>query len=115
MKALGSRSELAGMQRVITVSSCRVPLQACNPFSILIIVPTIVAASSLPIIYLIILGLMTLISISFLSVKYFPIIDSSGEILKSPEILLFGFSVSLIITVTFLGSYVRKIFLDNSL
>ncbi|MDC3090506.1 ActS/PrrB/RegB family redox-sensitive histidine kinase [Paracoccaceae bacterium] len=85
-----------------------------NPFSILIIVPTIVSASSLPIIYLIILGVMTLLSISFLSVKYFPIIDSSGDILKSPEILLFGFSASLIITVTFLGSYVRKIFLDNS-
>ena len=57
---------------------------------------------------------MTLISISFLSVKYFPIIDSSGDILKSPETLLFGFSASLIITVTFLGSYVRRIFLDNS-
>ena len=85
-----------------------------NPFSILIIVPTIVSASSLPIIYLIILGVMTLLSISFLSVKYFPIIDSSGDVLKSPEILLFGFSASLIITVTFLGSYVRKIFLDNS-
>ena len=85
-----------------------------NPFSILIIVPTIVSASSLPIIYLIILGVMTLLSVSVLSIKYFPIIDSSGEILKSPEILLFGFSVSLIITVTFLGSYVRKIFLDNT-
>ena len=85
-----------------------------NPFSILIIVPTIVSASSLPIIYLIILGVMTLMSISFLSVKYFPIIDSSGDILKSPEIFLFGFSASLIITVTFLGSYVRRIFLDNS-
>tara|TARA_A100001011_G_scaffold308744_1_gene324505 strand:- start:355 stop:1371 length:1017 start_codon:yes stop_codon:yes gene_type:complete len=57
---------------------------------------------------------MTLLSVMFLSIKYFPIIDSSGEILKSPEILLFGFSVSLIITVTFLGSYVRKIFLDNT-
>ena len=57
---------------------------------------------------------MTLLSVSFLSIEYFPIIDSSGEILKSPEILLFGFSVSLIITVTFLGSYVRKIFLDNT-
>ena len=57
---------------------------------------------------------MTLISISFLSVKYFPIIDSSGDIIKSPEVLLFGFSASLIITVTFLGSYVRRIFLDNS-
>ena len=45
-----------------------------NPFSILIIVPTIVSASSLPIIYLIILGVMTLLSVSFLSIEYFPII-----------------------------------------
>ena len=85
-----------------------------NPFSILVIVPAIVSASSLPIFYLITLGFMTLLSILLLSVKYFPIIDSSGDVLKSPEILLVGFSASLIITVTFLGSYARRIFLDNS-
>ena len=85
-----------------------------NPFSILIIVPAIVSASSLPIFYLISLAFMTLLSISVLSIKYFPIIDSSGDILKPPEILLVGFSASLIITITFLGSYARRIFLDNS-
>ncbi len=85
-----------------------------NPFSILIIVPVIVSASSLSIVYLISLGSMTLLSILLLSFKYFPIIDSSENILKSPEIFLVGFSVSLIITVTFLGSYARWIFLDNS-
>ena len=85
-----------------------------NPLSILIIVPAIVSASSLPIFYVITLGFMTLLSILLLSVKYFPIIDSSGDILKAPEILLVGFSASLIITVTFLGGYARRIFLDNS-
>ena len=85
-----------------------------NPFSILIIVPAIVSASSLPVIYLITLGIMTLLSIMLLSVKYFPIIDSSGDVLKPPQILLVGFSASLMITVTFLGGYVRRIFLDNS-
>ncbi|MFL2799880.1 MAG: ActS/PrrB/RegB family redox-sensitive histidine kinase [Paracoccaceae bacterium] len=85
-----------------------------NPFSILIIVPAIVSASSLPIFYLISLALLTLLSILVLSIKYFPIIDSSGDILKPPELLLVGFSASLIITVTFLGSYARRIFLDNS-
>ncbi len=85
-----------------------------NPFSMLIIVPAIVSASSLPIVYLITLGIMTLLSILLLSVKYIPIIDNSGDILKPPEILLFGFSASLVITVTFLGSYARRVFLDNS-
>ena len=85
-----------------------------NPFSMLIIVPAIVSASSLPIIYFITLGIMTLLSILLLSVKYFPISNSSGDILKPPEILLVGFSASLMITVTFLGSYAKRIFLDNS-
>ena len=85
-----------------------------NPFSILIIVPAIVSASSLPIIYLIALGVMTFLCILLLSFKNFPILDSSGDVLMPPEILLVGFSASLIITVTFLGSYVRRIFLDNS-
>ena len=85
-----------------------------NPFSMLIIVPVIVSASSLPIVFLIALCVMTLLSILLLSFKYFPIIDNSGHLLKPPEILLVGFSISLIITVTFLGSYARRIFLDNS-
>jgi len=85
-----------------------------NPFSILIIVPAIVSASSLPIIYLIALGVMTFLCILLLSFKNFSILDSSGDVLTPPEILLVGFSASLIITVTFLGSYVRRIFLDNS-
>ena len=85
-----------------------------NPFSILIIVPTIVSASFLPIVYLIALGIMTFLSIFILSTVYFPILDSSGNILKAPEILLVGFSVSLMITVSFLGGYARSIFLDNS-
>ena len=85
-----------------------------NPFSMLVIVPVIVSASSLPIIYLVTLGVMTLLSILFLSIKYFPIIAMSGNLLEPPKILLVGFSASLVITVTFLGSYARRIFLDNS-
>ena len=85
-----------------------------NPFSMLIIVPVIVSASSLPLLFLITLGSMTLLSILFLSFFSFPITDKSGELMMPPEILLIGFSVSLMITVTFLGGYVRKISLDNS-
>ena len=57
---------------------------------------------------------MTFLSIFILSIVYFPILDNSGDILKPPEILLIGFSVSLMITVSFLGGYARRIFLDNS-
>jgi two-component system sensor histidine kinase RegB len=85
-----------------------------NPFSMLIIVPVVVSAFSLPLVFLTMLGIMTILSILLLSFEYFPIIDSSGDILKPPEILLFGFSVSLMITVTFLGSYARRVSLDNS-
>ena len=57
---------------------------------------------------------MTFLCILLLSFKNFSILDTSGDVLTPPEILLVGFSASLIITVTFLGSYVRRIFLDNS-
>ena len=67
-----------------------------NPFSMLIIVPAIVSASSLPIIYLIALGVMTFLCILLLSFKNFSILDSSGDVLTPPEILLVGFSASLI-------------------
>ena len=59
-----------------------------NPFSILIIVPAIVSASSLPIIYLITLGVMTFICILLLSFKNFSILDSSGDVLTPPDLSL---------------------------
>ena len=53
-----------------------------NPFSILIIVPAIVSASSLPVVYLIALSVMTFLCILLLSFKNFPILDSSGDVLS---------------------------------
>ncbi|MDC3067655.1 ActS/PrrB/RegB family redox-sensitive histidine kinase, partial [Paracoccaceae bacterium] len=84
-----------------------------NPFSILMIVPVIVSASSLPIVFVIYLGVMTVTSIIFLSFVYTPIYQSAGYVLKPPDILLLGFSLSLIITVTFLGAYARRVSSDN--
>lgn len=85
-----------------------------NPFSMLIIVPVVVSASSLPLVFSGVLGVMTVLNILFLSFKYTPLTNNAGVLLAAPEILLIAFSVSLIITVTFLASYARRVSLDNS-
>ncbi|OUX44731.1 hypothetical protein CBE37_00805 [bacterium TMED277] len=84
-----------------------------NPFSILIIVPVIVSATSLSIIFLFILGIITIISIIFLSFTYLPIYNSLGIEIEVPTILLIGFCTSLVITVTFLGGYARRVAIDT--
>ena len=84
-----------------------------NPFSILIIVPVIVSATSLSIIFLFVLGIITIISIVFLSFAYLPIYTSIGLEIELPAILLIGFCTSLIITVTFLGGYARRVAIDT--
>ena len=84
-----------------------------NPFSILIIVPVIVSATSLSIIFLFVLGIITIISIVFLSFAYLPIYTSLGLEIELPAILLIGFCTSLIITVTFLGGYARRVAIDT--
>ncbi len=84
-----------------------------NPFSILIIVPVIVSATSLSIVFLFILGIITITSIIFLSFTYLPIYTSLGFEIEPPTILLTGFCTSLVITVTFLGGYARRVAIDT--
>ncbi|WP_438990243.1 sensor histidine kinase RegB [Lentibacter sp.] len=83
-----------------------------NPFSVLIVGPVAVSAAVLSTKSTITLGLITVLIASVLSQFYYPLRTDQGYILRIPEIFIFGTWAAVIIAVTFLGVYVRRIALD---
>jgi len=73
----------------------------------------IVSATSLSILFLITLAILTILNIIVLSFVYSPIYDPVGFVLEPPHTLLIGFCTSLVITVTFLGGYARRVSIDT--
>lgn len=83
-----------------------------NPFSVLIVGPVAVSAAVLSTKSTITLGLITVLIASGLTQSYYPLRTDQGYILRIPEIFVFGTWAAVIIAVTFLGVYVRRIALD---
>jgi len=80
-----------------------------NPFSILIVGPVIVSASSLSTRSTIFLGLTAIALVSTLAVFHLPLRTEQGFILRMPDIYLFGNWAAIVIAVIFLGVYSRWI------
>jgi two-component system sensor histidine kinase RegB len=79
-----------------------------NPFAVLILAPVTIAATVLHLRSTLLLGLVAILLVTALSQFYLPLDSAEGE-LRLPMFFLFGFWVSLIIGVVFLGVYARQI------
>ncbi|MDC0057244.1 ActS/PrrB/RegB family redox-sensitive histidine kinase [Alphaproteobacteria bacterium] len=75
-----------------------------NPFSLLLIAPLIISASYLPIVFSIILSLLSIIIVILISYFYIPI--NWNDSFKVPDIFIYGLSLSLIISLIFIAIYV---------
>jgi len=75
-----------------------------NPFSLLLIAPLIISASYLPIVFSIILSLLSIIIVVLISYFYIPI--TWNDSFSVPDIFKYGLSLSLIISLIFIGIYV---------
>ncbi len=78
-----------------------------NPFSVLIVGPVVVSASSLSSRSSLFLGLAAILIVSGLARFHLPLITESGSVLRVPVIFLFGNWVAIIIGIVFLGVYSR--------
>ncbi|RKF13396.1 sensor histidine kinase [Roseovarius spongiae] len=78
-----------------------------NPFSMLIVGPVIVSASSLSRRSTVFLGLIAIAIVSALALIHLPLRTEHGEILRMPDIFLFGNWAAIVIAVIFLGVYSR--------
>jgi two-component system sensor histidine kinase RegB len=80
-----------------------------NPFSILIVVPVAVSASALSTRSTVVLGLMAILLVTLLAQFNLPLQTFEREILKIPDVFLYGNWLAIVIGVVFLGVYARWI------
>ncbi|HHL20069.1 MAG TPA: ActS/PrrB/RegB family redox-sensitive histidine kinase [Aliiroseovarius sp.] len=80
-----------------------------NPFAILVVAPVTVAATALSARATVIVGVMAFAAATLVAVWHRPLISLSGEEIASPDIVVFGLYVAILITIGFLGFYAHRI------
>ena len=80
-----------------------------NPFALLILAPVTIAATVLHLMSFVLLGLLAIAMISIIGTVSVPLQMADGTLLLLPPLFHFGFWVSLVIGVVFLGIYARQV------
>ena len=80
-----------------------------NPFALLIIAPVIISASALQSRITILLGLVAICLISLAGAFNIPLRFADGTILSIPELVEYGFWLSIVIGILFLGFYSHRV------
>ncbi len=80
-----------------------------NPFSLLTLVPVVVAASVLQIGTTVGLGLLTVALITLLSTFHLPLEYADGGLVRLSDEVLVGFWVAIVIGVVFIGTFAHRV------
>ncbi|MFT7059098.1 MAG: two-component system sensor histidine kinase RegB [Pseudorhodobacter sp.] len=80
-----------------------------NPFALLIIAPVIISASALQLRTTILLAFMAICLVSLLALINIPLQLSDGTLLLLPQLVEFGFWISIVIGIGFLGLYSHRV------
>lgn len=80
-----------------------------NPFALLILAPVTISASALELRTTLFLGCLSIIFITLIAFSNVPLQYSDGSVLSVPTLFEFGFWLSIVIGILFLGLYSRRI------
>jgi two-component system sensor histidine kinase RegB len=80
-----------------------------NPFAILVLAPVTISASVLRLGSTVVLGALAILAVSAATVWYMPLRFADGSALVIPGIFAFGFWLSIVIGILFLGLYSRRV------
>ncbi len=80
-----------------------------NPFALLILAPVIISASALELRTTLLLGSVSILLVTVISFFHVPLRFADGAILTVPVLFEFGFWLSIVIGILFLGLYSRRI------
>ncbi|MCC6519401.1 MAG: ActS/PrrB/RegB family redox-sensitive histidine kinase, partial [Tabrizicola sp.] len=80
-----------------------------NPFAILMLAPVTISASVLGLRSTLLLGALAILAVSVAMVWYLPLRFADGTELVIPQLFAFGFWLSIIIGILFLGLYSRRV------
>lgn len=80
-----------------------------NPFALLILAPVIVSASALSLRSTLLLGSVAAFSTTLVFFVQIPLMQNDGQVFDIPLLFKFGFWLSILIGIAFLGLYSRKV------
>ena len=80
-----------------------------NPFALLILAPVTISASALELRTTIFLGSLSILFVTLIAFVHVPLRYGDGSILSVPVLFEFGFWLSIVIGILFLGLYSRRI------
>ena len=80
-----------------------------NPFAVLVLAQTIIAATVLTLRATVILGAVSLVLITLLALVFVPLTLDNGQTLMVPGVLIFGTWAALSISIVFIGTFARRV------
>lgn len=80
-----------------------------NPFALLILAPVTISASALELRTTLFLGSLSIIFITLIAFVHVPLRYADGSLLSVPVLFEFGFWLSIVIGILFLGLYSRRV------
>jgi two-component system, sensor histidine kinase RegB len=83
-----------------------------NPFALLIMVPVTISATALQLRSTVLLGALAIAMVTVTAFWSFPLRFDDGSVLTVPRTFEFGFWMAIVVGITFLGLYSRRIALE---
>lgn len=80
-----------------------------NPFALLILAPVTVSASALELRATVIVGTIAVALVTILALVNVPLVGPTGEVMRVPALFEFGYWLSLVIGIGFLGVYSHRV------
>ncbi|MBV7410979.1 sensor histidine kinase RegB [Maritimibacter sp. DP1N21-5] len=80
-----------------------------NPFAVLVAAPVTVSATALSLRSTMLIGGAAILSVTLSTVFHIPLLTQSGEVLRLPDVYLFGMWVAIVVAIAFIAGYARQI------
>lgn len=80
-----------------------------NPFALLFLAPSTIAATALRMRATALVGLVTIALVTFVAFVHLPLKTKAGAIIGVPDLFGFGFWLAIVIGVAFLGQYAHRV------
>ena len=80
-----------------------------NPFAFLIVAPVTISATALHLRSTLMLGIVALLCTTLMTMYHLPLHTEQGQVIRMPNIVVFGYWVAIVIGTLFLGIYARRV------
>ncbi len=83
-----------------------------NPFALLLLGPVTISATVLTMRSTLLMGGLSIFIVSGLAIFHVPLQTSTGQILRIPDLFVFGNWIALVIAICFIGAYCRRVTIE---